>query len=160
MAAALPAPVSYDPAAGVLVVEAAPDAQDLRDRHAGGRFSREVAAQAGRALALLHGTPPAMPGDEGTPAPASWSLQLHRPGLKTAQRVLTGAARELVCRMQRLEDLCAALDELNATRPDDAVIHGDIRWDNILTARAPGGTSPRRPFSQRGSGEGAAQESL
>jgi len=143
LAARLPAPVSYDPAAGVLVLEAAPDAQDLRERHAHGRFSRELAAQAGQTLALLHAMAPATLGDHEGPLNLSWALQLHRPSLKAAQH-MTGAASELVRTIQRSQELCAALDELHASWRDDAVIHGDIRWDNVLTGRAPTGTSPRR----------------
>jgi hypothetical protein len=144
LAARLPVPVSYEPATGVLVLEAARDAQDLHDRHARGRFSRELAAQAGRALALLHATPPVTLGEQATRWNASWGLQLHRPSLQAAHH-MTGAASELVRMIQRSEELCAALDELLASRQDGAVIHGDLRWENVLTARADArGASSRR----------------
>jgi aminoglycoside phosphotransferase (APT) family kinase protein len=143
LAARLPVPISYDPADGVLVLEAARDAQDLRERHARGRFSRELAAHAGRALALLHGTSPALLGDQAAPWDPRWTLRLHRPSLKAAHH-MTGAASELVRTIQRSDELCAALDELSASRHDGVVIHGDIRWENVLTARAPSGASPRR----------------
>jgi len=144
LAARLPRPISFDLSAGVLVLEAAPDAQDLRERHARGRLSRELAAQAGRVLALLHATPLAALGDQGAPWDPGWALRLHRPSLKTAQHTLTGAASEFVRKIQRSQELCAALDDLHASRRGGAVIHGDVRWENVLTARASRGTSPRR----------------
>jgi aminoglycoside phosphotransferase (APT) family kinase protein len=144
LAARLPLPISFDRSAGVLVLEAAPDAQDLRERHARGRFSRQLAAQAGRALALLHATPLAVLGEQRAPWDPGWALRLHRPSLKTAQHMLTGAASELVKMIQRSQELCTALDDLHSSCHDDAVIHGDVRWENVLTARAPRGTSPRR----------------
>jgi len=143
LAARLPMPISYEPAGGVLVLEAAPDAQDLRERHARGRFSRGVAAQIGRTLALLHATPPAVLGDQGGPWDAGWSLRLHRPSLQAAQHMTSGAC-ELVSTIQRSEELCAALDELHASGHDGTLIHGDIRWENVLSARAPSASSPRR----------------
>lgn len=143
LAPRLPVPVSYDSASGVLVLEAARDAQDLRARHAGGRFSRALAAQMGRTLALLHAMPPTALGDHGGPWDLGWALQLHRPSLNAAH-YWTDATRELVRTVQRSEELCAALDELHASWQDSAVIHGDVRWDNVLTARSPSGASPRR----------------
>jgi hypothetical protein len=45
LATRLPVPVRYDAAENILVLEAAREPQDLRRRHVGGRYSREVAAQ-------------------------------------------------------------------------------------------------------------------
>ncbi len=53
----IPAVVEYDPAERVLILEAAPGARDLGRHHAKGRFSRELARQAGEALARLHEMP-------------------------------------------------------------------------------------------------------
>jgi aminoglycoside phosphotransferase (APT) family kinase protein len=139
----LPVPVSYDAAAGILVLEAAREPQDLRERHAGGRYSRELAAQVGRTLALLHTTPPAALGDHASPWDARSALRIHRPSIRGAAQ-LTDAAIELVGAIQRSEELCTALDALHASPRDSASIHGDVRWDNVLTARATDGRSGRR----------------
>ena len=139
----LPAPVSFDAATGILVLEAARDPQDLRRLHARGRYSRELAAQIGRTLALLHGTPVAALGDRGGPSDARSALRMHRPSVRDRGH-LTDAALELVGAIQRSEELCAALDELDASSRDDTPAHGDLRWDNVLAARAPDGTSARR----------------
>jgi aminoglycoside phosphotransferase (APT) family kinase protein len=143
LAARLPAPVSYDAGRGVLVLEAARDSRDLSDCHARGRFARDLAAKVGWTLALLHATPPATLGRQGVAWDSRWALRLHRPSLTIAQQMLTGAAWELVRTIQQSQELCAALDELDASLREVAVIHGDVRWDNILSARA-SGASPRR----------------
>jgi aminoglycoside phosphotransferase (APT) family kinase protein len=143
LARKLPVPIFHDAAAGILVLEAAREPQDLRERHAHGRYSRELAAQIGRALALLHAMPPAVLGDQASPFDARSALRMHRPRIRDADH-LTDAAIELVAAIQRSEELCTALDELRASPRDDTSIHGDVRWDNVLTARAPGGTSTRR----------------
>ena len=142
-AARLPVPILHDAAAGILIVEAAQDPQDLRQRHARGRYSREVAAQVGRTLAVLHATPPSALGDRPGPWDARSALRIHRPSVRGAHE-LTAAALELVGAIQRSEELCAALDALYASPLRDAPIHGDVRWDNVLTARAAAGTSARR----------------
>ena len=144
LAALLPVVIAYDAARGVLVLEAARDPRNLRARHAGGRFSRELAARTGRALALLHGTSPDVLGDHASPWDVRWALRLHRPKLQLA-REMTGAATTLIRAVQRSSELCAALDELRAAPYDAALVHGDVRWDNVLTARTPRGASGRRP---------------
>jgi aminoglycoside phosphotransferase (APT) family kinase protein len=139
----LPAPVLYDAAAGILVLEAARDPHDLRRRHARGRYSREIAAQAGRTLGLLHATPPAVLGERAGPGGIRPGLRMHRPSMRDAVE-LTSAAIELVGAIQRSGELCTALDALHASPREGAVIHGDVRWDNVLTAGASNRTSARR----------------
>jgi aminoglycoside phosphotransferase (APT) family kinase protein len=139
----LPAPILYDAAAGILVLEAAREPQDLRRRHARGRYSCEIAAQTGRTLALLHATPPAALGDRAGPWHAPSGLRLHRPSVRDVGQ-LTSAALDLVGAIQRSDELCTALDALRESPRDDALIHGDVRWENVLTARAPDRTSARR----------------
>ena len=51
---------------------------------------------------------------------------------------MTPAARELTRSIQGLDDLCAALDRIASSPHEDAVIHGDVRWDNVIAAREPG----------------------
>jgi aminoglycoside phosphotransferase (APT) family kinase protein len=139
----LPAPVLHDAAAGILVLEAAREPQDLRRRHARGRYSREIAAHVGRTLALLHATPSAALGDRAGQWGARSGLRMHRPHIRDAGE-LTSAAIELVGAIQRSDELCTALDALHASPRDDALIHGDVRWDNVLTGRAWDRTSARR----------------
>jgi aminoglycoside phosphotransferase (APT) family kinase protein len=130
----LPTPVSYDVASGALVLEAAPRAQDMARRHARGRFSRSLAREAGRGLALLHTVPPVALEDLGGPDHAQ-RVRLHRLDLD-ALHTLSPAAVELTRILQGLEDVCTSLDELAASFRRESVIHGDVRWDNYLVWRS------------------------
>jgi aminoglycoside phosphotransferase (APT) family kinase protein len=143
LAVRLPAPVFYDAGAGILVLEAARDPRTLREQHARGRYSCALAAQIGRTLAALHATPPAALGGRAAPWDMRSALRMHRPSMRDCER-LTEAAIEFVGAVQRSEGLCAALDALHASACDDVLIHGDVRWDNVLAARVPRGASARR----------------
>jgi len=128
----LPRLVVHDHAGGLIVFESARHARDLTRHHARGRFSCALARDAGRALALLHALGPAVLDVEPTdPRPA---LRLHEPDLESI-RGMSPAAIELTRIIQGSHELCAALDELAATWRYDAVIHGDIRWDNLVAVR-------------------------
>ena len=128
---AVPRMVAHDSAEQVLVLEADPGARDLLRHHARGRFSRSLAAEAGRSLAILHALPLATLEGVAPPPPAA---PPHRPDLHTL-RTLSGAAIELTRIVQGSDELCCALDELLAVRPPAAVIHGDVRWGNCVVLR-------------------------
>jgi aminoglycoside phosphotransferase (APT) family kinase protein len=130
----LPTPILYDRTRGALVLDAAPHAQDLARRHARGRFSHTLARQAGRGLALLHSVPRAAMDGLGGPDHAL-GVRLHRLDLDTLH-TLSPAAIELIRIIQGLEELCASLDELAASRRRESVIHGDVRWENCLAWRS------------------------
>ena len=140
LAFCLPALVAYDSAESVLILKATPEARNLRRHHARGRFSCALAREAGRALALLHATPPAAlnglrnPGD-----PTSW-MRLHEPDLESIH-AMSPAAVDLIRVIQGLDGLCTALDELVSSWRVGSVTHGDIRWDNLVAAR---GRDPKR----------------
>lgn len=137
LAAFLPRVVVYDNARGVLVLEAPPHARDLGRHHAGGRFSCVLAREMGRALARLHAVRPTpMSGLQG-PTDMTWSLGVHEPDLD-ALRTSSAAAIELTRIIQASDELCTALDELVASWTEEAVIHGDTRWDNCLACRSKG----------------------
>ena len=132
LAHALPRVVAHDPAEQVLVLEAAPGARDLVRHHARGRFSRALAAEAGRSLARLHALGPGALGGVAAPRPAA---PPHRPDLDEL-RTLSGAAIELTRIVQRSGELCADLDELlSGPPPALAVVHGDVRWGNCIALR-------------------------
>jgi aminoglycoside phosphotransferase (APT) family kinase protein len=133
----LPVVVAYDAAEGVLILESAADARDLRRHHARGRFSCVLAREAGRALALLHAIPPrALDGLPHAPHPTG-RTQMHRPDLNT-MFTLSEAAVELTRILQGADELCAELDELCTGWSEESVIHGDVRWDNCLALRGSG----------------------
>ena len=134
LAAFLPTVVAADGAREALVLESPAVARDLTRHHARGRFSRALAREAGRALAALHATPPAVldalrPSWDGGPV-----LRVQLPDLAAVQS-MSAAAIELTRIIQGLDDLCAALDEVMASPHEGAVVHGDVRWDNLLAIR-------------------------
>jgi aminoglycoside phosphotransferase (APT) family kinase protein len=129
-----PALVAYDGSEGALIFESAPNARDLAAHHARGRFSCALAREAGRALALTHALPPAALQALPDPQRPASSNHVHRPDLDTL-RTLTAAATDLTRVIQGSDELCAELDELFASRAGEAVIHGDVRWDNFVVTR-------------------------
>jgi aminoglycoside phosphotransferase (APT) family kinase protein len=130
----LPGVVAHDGAVAALVLEAPPDARDLTRHHARGRFSCALAAEAGRGLAHLHALPAAVLDGLRSPAGPAWRLPVHAPDLESVHS-MSPAAMELTRIVQGHDDLCAALDETLASSAGDTVIHGDVRWDNLLAAR-------------------------
>jgi aminoglycoside phosphotransferase (APT) family kinase protein len=135
LASFLPPIIAYDDAEGVLVLEAAPHARHLGRHHARGRFSRVLAGEMGRALARLHAAPSsAMSGLPGS-TDITWSLGVHKPDLDSLQ-TSSAAAIELTRIIQASDELRTALDELVASWTEEAVIHGDVRWDNCLACRS------------------------
>jgi aminoglycoside phosphotransferase (APT) family kinase protein len=141
LAPQLPTLVAYDNAEGVLILEATPDAQDLTSYHALGRFSRTLAREAGRTLALLHAISPDALLGLATHSVPMWMLRVHRPELDTL-RTLSAASVELIRTVQSSDELCRGLDELSTSWQCESVIHGDVRWDNCLALR--GRESKRR----------------
>ena len=131
----LPPVVVYDDAEGVLVLEAAPHARDLGRHHAGGRYSCALARETGRALARLHAVRPSAMSGLQSPTDAAWSLQIHEPDLDSL-RTSSAAAIELTRIIQATDELRTALDELVASWTEEAVIHGDVRWDNCIACRS------------------------
>lgn len=134
----LPIPIVYDAAENVLVLEVPPNARDLRQHHGRRRFSRTLAHETGKGLAVLHSVASAVLDGLQAPDP-SGLLAVHRPNLRAA-RTLTAASVDLVRMIQGSEELCWDLDELLGCPRDESVIHGDLRWDNCL-ALSRGGSS-------------------
>jgi aminoglycoside phosphotransferase (APT) family kinase protein len=98
-----------------------------------GYFPRLPARALGRLLAALHQVPIAVP--DG-PDPI-WALQLPEPPHEVILELSAGA-QDLVRRIQASDFVCNRLAELGATRSNDALVHGDLRWDNCLAVPAPG----------------------
>jgi aminoglycoside phosphotransferase (APT) family kinase protein len=137
LAAFLPTVLVADRTGECLVLESAPGARDLRRHHAHGRFSRALARETGRALADLHAISPGAlegmraGGDRGS------EVRVHDPDLE-AVHSMSPAAKELTRFIQGFDDLCSALDRIAVSSRAHAVIHGDIRWDNLLAIPAAG----------------------
>jgi len=137
LSAFVPAVVGYDEAERVLILEAAPDARDLARHHAGGRFSRVLAGQAGQALARLHElSPGVLRGLSGEVDP-TFALRVHEPDWEAISD-MSAAAIELTRIIQSSDELCTRLDDLLSSWSEESVIHGDVRWDNCIAVRDAG----------------------
>jgi aminoglycoside phosphotransferase (APT) family kinase protein len=129
IAAHVPEVVHWDGAC--LVLRTPGRARDWNDHR--GRFPRIPARALGRLLALLHGTAIDLP-DAGQPA---WGLWLVEPPHELLLELSAGA-QDLIARIQASDFVCSRLEELAAARSANAVVHGDLRWDNCLVLPAPG----------------------
>ena len=142
----MPRSHGYDAGHRALTLEYLPDSETVRDTRRRRRAaSSRVAWALGAALAELHELPmetfPTRPlHPEATPA---WGSSIHRPWLSMLADMSEGnlAMIELVQGDQQFSWL---LDEVRGDWRDDAVIHGDLRWDNLLLCPPPDGTRRTR----------------
>lgn len=138
----LPAPGAFDRREGLLVVELLPGARDLREHQRRiGRFPPWVAATVGRAMAALHtDTRDRL---RRLPSRSPWILAIHHPDL-ALYREMSGASVELVKAVQGQPELCRALDELRQGWRPSALLHHDLRWENVLVCGSRAGGERRR----------------
>ena len=98
----------------------------------------------GAGLAVLHDASDRLIG--GAPdctASAVYRATHPDPGLL---RLLSAAGLDLLRVLQRSGALCAHLDRVSATRDREALVHGDLRFENIMREESHGGDRPRIRF--------------
>jgi aminoglycoside phosphotransferase (APT) family kinase protein len=138
LAGLVPEVVHHDADARRLVLRTAAGGRDWARHHGDRRFPLAPARALGRALAALH----RLPGDALIDLPPGvdrmWGLTLPQPSHEMVLD-LSAAAIDLVARVQASDDVCARLQELRATVPGGAIVHGDLRWENCVLVAAPGG---------------------
>jgi len=134
-AARLPRDVRWNADADELEMEAVP-AEDLGTLvAASGVLDALAAAQVGRAIGEFH----AEAGDPGHDAPPSLWLRggigVDRPG--TAHlRLFSAGGLKLLEALQRSDELQSGLATV-AQPGGDQLVHGDLRWENVLVAADP-----------------------
>ena len=131
LSAYLPTVRRSDPHAGLLILAVERGAEDLWARHRReGRFPAEVGREVGRALGALHlGTRLAPPRPAAQRSPDF--LDLHRPPVESL-RELSAASLDLVATLQRHPSIPKHLEELRAGWREEALIHSDVKWPNIV----------------------------
>jgi hypothetical protein len=135
----LPAFQLFDEGRAVLVTHASPAWHDVFDVDAEGNDLDlpEIGDQIGRALAACHSVP--LAGDIeaeallGTRVP--WVLRVHRPHPRVLQDVWP-AQLEVVRAVQQDSDAGAALDALSRDWQTTSLIHGDLKFNNVLVETA------------------------
>jgi hypothetical protein len=127
----LPAYYGFDPERGVLILELLRHAESLREYHFRlGRFPLALARKLGDALGILHAAPVGMAAPHFARRPA-WILSVHRPDVSFFREV-SSANLELIKLLQG-SPLCGeALDTLREGWTPDALIHRDIKADNLV----------------------------
>jgi Ser/Thr protein kinase RdoA (MazF antagonist) len=133
----VPEVVHEDREAACLVLRTPADARDWSEHHSAGRFPRSLARALGRTLAALHELP--RDGIEDLPPRTDrlWALTLPEPSHELVLD-LSAAALDLLARIQANEFLRGRLQDLQAVTCADAMVHGDLRWENCMVVAAPG----------------------
>jgi len=118
-----------------MILELLHEAENLREYHSGRkRFSSTLAAKIGDALGVIHRLIPEsieyvdIHGLWGQPP---WILSIHHPNLNIFRDV-SSANFELIRIVQQNPELCWHLDALRQEWRNEALIHGDIKWENCL----------------------------
>ena len=129
LSAHLPRCADFDPDRVVLVLDLAPGAESLNDSNLRRRrFSPSEARSTGRIVALVHRRPPPFELRDGS-LPAT--LLLHRPRLGLLSDLSRGDLRLLEA-AQSDPVFSEALDELGRTWRPASLVHGDLKWDNLV----------------------------
>jgi hypothetical protein len=131
-AARLPRDVRWSPNTGEIEMEAVPagDLADLVAARAG--LDPMVMAAVGRAVGEFHAEAAALARDAPPSAWVRGGIVFDRPA-PAHMRLLSGAGMKLLKALQRAERLRARLAGL-APPSADSLIHGDLRWENVLVA--------------------------
>lgn len=129
----LPRVGRWDPDRGWLTLEAFPRSRSLREHYARcGRLPAHALRRLGTALAALHRLPgPTFASRSPTAGEPPWILSLHNPSLDLL-REASAANLELIALVQGELDFARHLDELAREWTSEALVHGDLRWDNCL----------------------------
>lgn len=129
-----PRVIDYDPDETVLVLELVDGGTDLRDHHARRPVpSGRDATVLGEALAALHTTMDRQEALDCVGAGEAGVLSAHRPGLALF-RDFSGATINLVRMLQAEPEVTDLLDDLQCSWRHDALVHHDVRWDNVLVS--------------------------
>src|SRR5215472_2528638 len=139
----MPRLISYDPARHLLIVELLPDAESLADRHAREKtFPVEIGRMLGEGLGLYHAQAARIVGDDAMrslfarqiPLVLNWRGRGH-----AALGQYGGVGPALSAIVQQHPEFQTLLDAIGEEWRFDSLIHGDMKWDNVLVFPTPGG---------------------
>jgi aminoglycoside phosphotransferase (APT) family kinase protein len=132
----LPRLLGFDEARSVLVLALVEGTTLLDRHHRTGRPSRSVATALGGGLAALHSAT-SLPAARGrieaelTPRLPD-AFVLHAPGLAFYRSYASHGNVKLLRAIRRSESLFRGLDRLRSRWRLECLVHGDLRWDNVL----------------------------
>lgn len=147
LARLMPRLIAYDAARHVLILELVAGAESLADYHAREKsFPTEIGALLGEGLGLYHahagdiGADPTMAGLFARQVPVVLTLGNGGHAMLGQFGHIGPALSGLIARHPEFQ---AALDALGAEWRFDSLIHGDMKWDNVLIFS---GAEARRDF--------------
>ena len=143
----MPRLITYDSARHLLVIELLPEAESLTQYLARERaFPAEIGAMLGEALGLYHSHFTSTAGNETLgllfPRQPPAVLKLQRGGLAAFSQ-FGRIGKAIAAVIGQNPEFQTLLDALGAEWRFDSLIHGDLRWDNVLVFAASAG---RRDF--------------
>jgi hypothetical protein len=123
-----------------LVVSVEPGAVDLHQHHLdGGPIDPAIAAALGRALGLLHSeAPEGMRRTDDSPPDI---FEIGLPDIESL-RDYTGGVLDVVRAIQGHTTLSANVRAAESGWSNETVIHGDVKWPNIVVVPCPHGGTP------------------
>lgn len=132
----VPTLLDYDSERNILVFELLPGAANARDYQLRGRrFSTTFARILGRVLAMLHNAYGLQTEDRATTLTSAeeppGALTLHQPHLALLTEA-SAASLDLIRMIQSVRELGEHLDDLHTQWTRDALIHRDVKWDNVV----------------------------
>jgi hypothetical protein len=135
MSVVLPAYCAHDSENYVLVLELLRDWESLAEyQQRTGRFRLDLAAQLGRMMQLYQresGERLAQVPQAPFPRRIPWILSVHETPADQFES-LSGANRTLLEIVQHDQEFCRLLGDLRQEWQHSALIHGDVKWDNVI----------------------------
>jgi Phosphotransferase enzyme family len=128
----------FDPVNYILILELLPNGESLWNYHQrAGEFPLEIGKLQGETLGFYHSRIK-LNGNTGelTPFPRQipWILSIHETHA-SYQSQLSGANSQLIDILQQYPEFPAALAAIKASWQFSALIHGDIKWENMMVCR-------------------------
>lgn len=127
----------YDDRRNVLVTGLLPNAESLAEYHyRQGIFPAEIGAQLGEAFGRYHrqvraGTASEPGASSLFPRRIPWILSFHQAAPQMLQDA-SGGNHQLLALVRQYPDFGRVLDQLARGWRQESLIHGDIKWDNVV----------------------------
>jgi len=135
VAAHAPRLIDYDERRHTLTTELIADGENLNDFHRRtGTYPVDVAERTGAALASLHTAGSAMLADPAAapfPRALPWVFSVVA-NIDTTIGAAPDGIKAFVRELQATPEIAVALTELAATWHPTVLMHGDVKWDNVI----------------------------
>jgi len=126
----------FDPKSYVMVLDLLPEAESLWEHHRRlGKFPVELAELQGEKLGAYHADVRIHDGDapelRAFPRSLPWILSIHESGPAYLNQLSRGNA-QIVAILREYPEFPRALKEIRRSWRLNALIHGDVKWENLM----------------------------